>query len=183
MDSTKWLDYMDKFSDYLVETRKEMGERPNWDEFFMLTAILLGKLRGTCDRGFAGCVIAKGNQILTAGYAGAAKGLAHCDEAGHEMVTITREDGSSTSHCVRGVHAEQNAILQAAKEGISLEGSTLYVSMTPCDVCAKLIINAGIKRVVVLKKYHASRVAEADFKRLGIEMIVLDGTPQKYENE
>lgn len=183
MHSTKWLKYMDNFSDYLVETRKTLGERPNWDEFFMLTAILLGKLRGTCDRGYAGCVIAKGNQILTAGYAGAAKGLPHCDEDGHEMVSITRDDGSNSKHCVRGVHAEQNAILQAAKEGISLDGATLYVSMTPCDTCAKLIINAGIKRVVVLKRYHASRVAEEEFLHLGIEMVVMDGALQKYEGE
>lgn len=182
MSTTKWLEYIDTFSDYLVDVRKQLGERPNWDEFFMLTAILIGKLRSTCDRGFAGCVIAKDNQILTAGYAGAAKGLPHCDEVGHEMVTVTRENNIQSSHCVRGVHAEQNAIIQAAKEGICLSGSTIYVSMTPCDTCAKLIINAGIKRVVVLKKYHASKVAEEEFEKLGIEMIVLDGNPQKYEN-
>ena len=109
--------------------------------------------RATCDRGRSGCVIARDNQILVTGYVGSPKGLAHCDEIGHEMKKVVHDDGSVTKHCVRTTHAEQNAICQAAKLGVNIDCATLYCSMTPCYVCAKMLINAGIVRVVCAEEY------------------------------
>ncbi|WP_024470607.1 deoxycytidylate deaminase, partial [Treponema pedis] len=87
---------------------------------------------------------------------GAPTGLPHCDDVGHQLKKVQHEDGSVTQHCVRTVHAEQNAICQAAKRGISIDGATLYCKMTPCRTCAMLIINCGIVRVVAEKRYHDS---------------------------
>jgi len=131
-------------------------KRPSWDEYFIELSRTVAK-RATCDRGRSGCVIVKDNQILVTGYVGAPSGLPHCDEVGHKMKKMVHEDGSTTQHCVRTVHAEQNALCQAAKKGIAVEGATLYCKMTPCRTCAMLIINCGIKRVVCEKKYHDSK--------------------------
>jgi len=143
--------------------------RPSWDEYFMEIAHTVSK-RATCDRGRSGCVIVKEKQILVSGYVGSPNGLPHCDDVGHQMKKILHEDGSISEHCVRTVHAEQNAICQAAKRGIALDGSTLYCRMTPCRVCAMLIINCGIKRVVCEKKYHAGVESEEMFAKAGVEL-------------
>jgi dCMP deaminase len=156
--------------------------RPSWDEYFMEIARTVAK-RATCDRGRSGCVIAHDKQILVTGYVGAPTGLAHCDEVGHQMKKMVHEDGSITQHCVRTVHAEQNAITQAAKQGIAIAGSTLYCKMTPCRTCAMLIINCGIKRVVCEKKYHAGGDSEGMFEEAGIELIFLNEETEKYENQ
>jgi len=111
--------------------------RPSWDEYFLDVADTVAK-RATCDRGRSGCVIARGKQILVTGYVGSPTGLPHCDDVGHQMKKTIHEDGNVTNHCVRTVHAEQNAICQAAKLGIPLEGTTLYCRMTPCRTCAML---------------------------------------------
>lgn len=137
--------------------------------------------RATCGRGRSGCVIAKDNRILVTGYVGSPAGLPHCDEAGHQMKKMIHEDGSVTQHCVRTVHAEQNAICQAAKNGISIEGATLYCRMTPCRTCAMLIINCGIKRVVCQRKYHDSADSLSMFAQAGIEIIHLLDEVQQYE--
>jgi dCMP deaminase len=115
-------------------------------------------------------VIVKERQILVTGYVGSPVGLPHCDEVGHQMKKMLHEDGSISEHCVRTVHAEQNAICQAAKRGIALEGSALYCRMTPCRVCAMLIINCGIKRVVCEKKYHAGAESEEMFAKAGVQL-------------
>ncbi|MDR0540365.1 MAG: cell division protein DedD, partial [Spirochaetaceae bacterium] len=99
--------------------------RPSWDEYFMEVCDAISR-RATCDRGRSGAVIAKNNQILVTGYVGAPAGLPHCDEAGHQLKKMIHEDGTVTTHCVRTVHAEQNAICQAAKRGIAIDGATLY---------------------------------------------------------
>jgi dCMP deaminase len=96
---------------------------------------------------------------------------------------MTHEDGSVTNHCVRTVHAEQNAICQAAKIGVAVDGSTLYCKMTPCRTCAMLIISTGIKRVVAEKKYHAGGESETMFKEAGIELTYFDDSIEKYENQ
>ncbi|MBN1340212.1 MAG: cytidine/deoxycytidylate deaminase family protein, partial [Bacteroidales bacterium] len=124
--------------------------------------------RATCDRGRSGCVIVKDKQILVTGYVGSPRGLPHCDDVGHLLKKIIHEDGTISHHCVRTVHAEQNAICQAARLGIALEGSTLYCRMTPCRTCAMLIINCGIKRVVCEMKYHSAAESEAMFRDAGI---------------
>jgi dCMP deaminase len=156
--------------------------RPSWDEYFMEISRAVAS-RATCNRGRSGCVIAKNKQILVTGYVGSPKGLPHCDEIGHLMKKTIHEDGTITNHCVRTTHAEQNAICQAAKLGISIDGSTLYCKMTPCPVCAKMIINSGIKRVVSEKAYHASKETEDMFKLAGVELDILDKNIENYDNQ
>ncbi|MBU3668681.1 MAG: cell division protein DedD [Candidatus Taylorbacteria bacterium] len=161
--------------------KSKKDSRPTWDEYFMSLADVVGQ-RGTCDRGKSGCVIMKDKRILTTGYVGAPMGLPHCDEAGHEMHKVTHEDGTESMHCIRTVHAEQNAIVQAARIGISLEGSTLYCKMTPCYVCAKLIINSGIVRVVASKDYHAAKQTKRVFKQAKIKLEILNKEVETYAN-
>ena len=139
--------------------------------------------RATCDRGRNGCVIARDKQILVTGYVGSPKGLKHCDEVGHQMKTMIHEDGSQSQHCVRTTHAEQNAIVQAAKLGIAIDGATLYCKMSPCSTCAKMIINAGIKRVVCEKKYHKGQESEEMFKCAGIEMTFFNDEIENYAKQ
>jgi dCMP deaminase len=147
---------------------KQQYHRPSWDEYFLKVMEIVGS-RGTCDRGRSGCVIAKNNRVICTGYVGAPSGLPHCDEAGHEMHTVTNVDGSQSRHCIRTTHAEQNAICQAAKFGVALEGATLYCKMTPCYVCAKMIINSGIKRVVCAQDYHAGGRSKEIFAAAGVQ--------------
>lgn len=139
--------------------------------------------RATCDRGRSGCVIARNKQILVTGYVGAAAGLPHCDEVGHQMKTVTHEDGKQTQHCVRTTHAEQNAIVQAAKLGVAIESATLYCKMTPCAVCAKMMINAGLKRVVCEKRYHAGGESEDMFRKVGMELDYFNDEVEAYANQ
>ena len=153
--------------------------RPTWDEYFMEVMDSVSK-RATCDRGRSGCVIAKGGQILATGYVGSPIGLPHCDDVGHQMKKVLHDDGRITEHCVRTVHAEQNAICQAAKLGISIDHATLYCRMTPCRTCAMLIINCGIKRVVVERKYHAGQESEQMFKDAGVQLVIIHDEVQKY---
>lgn len=155
-------------------------QRPSWDEYFMEICDTVAK-RATCDRGRSGCIIAKDNRILVTGYVGSPAGLPHCDEVGHQLKKMIHEDGSVTQHCVRTVHAEQNAICQAAKNGISIEGATLYCRMTPCRTCAMLIINCGIKRVVCQRRYHDSADSLAMFAQAGVEITHLIDEVQEYD--
>ena len=155
--------------------------RPSWDEYFMEICRTVAK-RATCDRGRSGCVITKDNRLLVTGYVGAPAGLPHCDEAGHKFKQVVHEDGSVTNHCMRTVHAEQNAICQAAKNVISIAGGTLYCKMTPCRTCAMLIINCGIRRVVCEKRYHDSADSLEMFQAAGVHITHLLDETQRYEN-
>ena len=159
-----------------------MYRRPTWDEYFMELANTASK-RATCDRGRSGCVIVKDRQLLVTGYVGAPSGLPHCDEVGHLFRKTIEEDGRVTTHCVRTVHAEQNAICQAARRGISLDGATLYCRMTPCRTCAMLIINCGIKRVVCERKYHAGKESEELFAQAGVQIEFFYDEVQQYANQ
>ena len=156
--------------------------RPSWDEYFMDLTSTVAR-RATCDRGRSGCVIVRDKQVLVTGYVGSPKGLPHCDEVGHLFKKVIHEDGNITNHCMRTVHAEQNAITQAARRGIGLDGSTLYCKMTPCRTCAMLIINCGIIRVVCEKKYHAGAESEEMFKQAGIQLEYFNEEIEKYENQ
>ena len=156
--------------------------RPSWDEYFMEVCRAIAK-RATCDRGRSGCVIAKDHQLLVTGYVGSPRGLPHCDEVGHLFKTMQHEDGSQTKHCMRTVHAEQNAICQAARRGISIDGATLYCKMTPCRTCAMLIISCGIVRVVAEKRYHDENDTIKMFKDAGIILEHLSDSMEKYENQ
>lgn len=155
--------------------------RPSWDEYFMNIAELAGT-RGTCDRGRSGCLIVRDRRILNTGYVGSPIGLSHCDEIGHEMHTIVSEDGVTSRHCIRTSHAELNAIANAARLGIALEGATLYCHMTPCYTCAKVIINSGIKRVVARMDYHAGQRSKETFDEAGIVYELLNNKVQKYKD-
>lgn len=165
-----------------MEQNEQKYTRPSWDEYFMEVAKAVAK-RATCDRGRSGCVIARDRQILVTGYVGSPKGLPHCDEVGHQMKVTMHEDGHQTQHCVRTAHAEQNAIVQAAKLGVAIDDATMYCKMTPCSVCAKMIINAGIKRIVCEKKYHAGGDSEEMFRQAGIELNYFDETIEHYEKQ
>ena len=156
--------------------------RPTWDEYFMEIAHTVSK-RATCDRGRSGCVIVRDKQILVTGFVGSPIGLPHCDDVGHQFKKMIHEDGTITQHCVRTVHAEQNAICQAAKLGIALNGGTLYCRMTPCRTCAMLIINCGIKRVVCEKKYHAGQESEEMFEQAGIQLEYFSEEILKYDKQ
>jgi dCMP deaminase len=156
--------------------------RPSWDEYFIEVSRAVAK-RATCDRGRSGCVIVREKRILTTGYVGAPAGLPHCDEVGHQMKSVTHEDDTVTQHCVRTNHAEENAITQAARFGIPLEGATIYCKMTPCYTCGKMIINAGIKRVVAENDYHASKDTKKIFAQAGIELEIMNKDVEKYEKQ
>lgn len=139
--------------------------------------------RATCNRGRSGCVIARDRQLLVTGYVGSPVGLPHCDQVGHLMKKVIHvdENNRETEHCVRTVHAEQNAICQAARRGVALEGATLYCRMTPCRTCAMLIINCGIVRVVCERKYHAGQESEQMFNDAGIQLDYFHEELQAYE--
>src|SRR5210317_438153 len=165
-----------------MSDNQEKYIRPTWDEYFMEVARAIAK-RATCDRGRSGCVIARNKQLLVTGYVGSPIGLPHCDDVGHLMKKVIHDDDSISQHCMRTVHAEQNAICQAAKLGVALEGATVYCKMTPCRTCAMLIINSGITRVVAEKKYHQGAESEEMFRVAGVKLEYFEEVIEKYENQ
>lgn len=165
-----------------TKSKKSKHKRPSWDEYF--TEIMVAaNSRATCDRGRASCVFVKDRQILVTGYVGSPVGFPHCDDVGHQMKKLIHEDGHITEHCVRTVHAEQAALCQAAKRGVSLEGATVYVNMTPCRTCAMLLINCGIKRVYAVRKYHAGKESEAMFRKAKIKLDYKFKDTVKYKHQ
>jgi len=153
--------------------------RPSWDEYFLEMIETVAK-RASCDRGRSGCVIVRENRILTSGYVGSPPGLDHCDDVGHLMKKVIDDDGQTRDHCMRTIHAEQNAICQAARHGISLAGATLYCKMEPCRVCAMMIISVGITRVVALRRYHAAQESREMFVRAGIQLDIVEDVVEAY---
>ena len=156
--------------------------RPSWDEYFMSIAELVGS-RATCGRGRSGCVIVRDKRILVTGYVGSPAGISHCDEVGHEMHKVINDDATQSEHCVRTAHAEQNAIAQAAKLGISIDGATLYCHMTPCYTCAKMIINSGIKKVISLKDYHRGHRSKEVFMGSGVKFSLITNHIEDYASD
>lgn len=157
-----------------IESRKI-----SWDAYF------LNQLEGiaakaTCDRGRSGALIARDKRQLTTGYVGSPVGLPHCDEEGHLFEMRYNSEGTSSKHCIRTTHAEANAIAQAAKAGISINGATLYCKMVPCRDCAKLIINSGIKKVVAAKDYQRSELTKEWFDSAKIDLVIIDTKIEKY---
>mgnify|MGYP006116556825 FL=1 len=139
------------------------GERVSWGTYFMNIAKEVAT-RSTCDRKYVGAVIVREKTILSTGYNGSIKGLPHCDEAGHEVVD---------DHCIRTTHAEANAIVQAAKNGVEINKSDIYVTASPCYNCFKLIANAGIKTIYYGEFYREDRILE-HAKEAGIELVSLE---------
>ena len=140
---------------------------PDWDSYFMEIAYVVAK-RSTCLRRQIGALLVKDKHILATGYNGAPSGLAHCGEVGCLREQLGVPSGERHELC-RALHAEQNAIIQAAVQGISVAGSTLYCTTSPCSLCAKMLINAGVKRVVFDGVYPDER-AMAFFKEAGVEV-------------
>ncbi|MEA5091296.1 tRNA-specific adenosine deaminase [bioreactor metagenome] len=145
-------------------------ERPDWDSYFMEIAQIVSK-RSTCLRRAVGAVLVKDKQILATGYNGTPKGLPHCEEVGCLREQLNVPSGQMHELC-RGIHAEQNSVIQAAVNGVSISGSTLYCTHQPCVVCSKILINAGIKRIVYANPYPDKLAAEMMHEAGNIEMIV-----------
>lgn len=126
------------------------NKRISWEKYFINIALEVAK-RSTCDRKNVGAVIIRDKTILSTGYNGSIRGLPHCDEVGHEMVN---------NHCVRTTHAEANAIVQAAKNGVKIDKSEIFVTASPCYDCFKLITNAGIQKIYYLEFYRDERIIQ-----------------------
>ncbi|MCH8011808.1 MAG: cytidine/deoxycytidylate deaminase family protein [Candidatus Marinimicrobia bacterium] len=138
-------------------------KRVSWEQYFMNIA-QEASTRATCDRKHIGAVITRDKTILSTGYNGSIRGLPHCDEAGHEM-----ENG----HCIRTIHAEANAIVQAARIGVNIDGGEIFVTASPCYNCFKMIANAGIRKIYFGEFYRDERIKKhAD--ELGIELVHLE---------
>jgi dCMP deaminase len=137
-------------------------QRVSWDHYFMAIAEQVAT-RSTCDRKNVGAVIVRDKTILSTGYNGSLRGAPHCSEAGHDM-----ENG----HCVRTVHAEANAVAQAAKNGVMVNGSDIYVTASPCLTCFKLVANCGIRRVFYKEFYRDERITEYA-KEAGVELVYM----------
>ncbi|HBR14857.1 MAG TPA: dCMP deaminase [Candidatus Omnitrophica bacterium] len=136
-----------------------MKKRPDWDEYFLKLAMLASE-RATCPRMHCGCVLVKNKDVIATGYNGSIPGDLHCEDVGCLVMD---------NHCVRTVHAEMNAVVQAAKRGHAVEGATAYVTNMPCTTCAKALITAGIKRVVVFSDYHDTLAVEF-FTKAGVKI-------------
>ena len=139
--------------------------RAGWDPYFMQIAQVVAT-RATCDRKHVGALLVRDRMILSTGYNGAIRGMPHCDEVGHLM-----ENG----HCVATIHAEANAILQAAKNGVRIDGAHIYTTASPCWPCFKLIANAGLARIVYGEFYRDDRMFTVA-QKLGIELVEVGAT-------
>lgn len=138
-------------------------ERASWDEYFMKIAREVST-RSTCDRKFVGSVIVREKMLLSTGYNGSIRGMPHCSEVGHMM---------ENDHCVATIHAEANAIIQAARNGVNINEATIYVTASPCWICFKMIANSGIKRICFGEFYRDQRIFDVA-KTLGIELLKID---------
>lgn len=144
----------------LSPSARPASERPGWDEYFMDIARTVAT-RATCPRASVGAVLTRDRRILTTGYNGAPRGVAHCTDAGCLIV-----DG----HCLRATHAEANAIVQGALHGVGIAGATAYCTHQPCSGCSKLLISAGVVRIVYADAYP-DPVAQALLNEAGVELV------------
>ena len=148
-----------------------MSNRPTWDEYFMEMAEL-ARQRSTCLRRGVGAVIVKDNRVIATGYNGVPKGIRHCEETGCLRQQLNVPSGKMHELC-RGLHAEQNAIIQAAVLGQSVDGGSIYITHQPCAICSKMIINAGISRIVVREGYPDD-LARDILDEAGLKVVTLD---------
>ena len=154
------------------------NQRPSWEDYFMDIATLVAK-RSTCLRRSVGAIIVKDKRILSTGYNGAPSGVRHCEEVGCLRETLGIESGKMHELC-RGIHAEQNAIIQAAYHGVSLKGASVFCTNLPCSICAKMIINAGIRKIYYRSGY-ADELSQDMINEAKIELIHLDAKQQGEE--
>ncbi len=146
-------------------TEKRLG----WHEYFMSVAHLISR-RATCTRGHIGAVIVRDHSILSTGYNGAPSGLPHCNETNCRIYRSTHPDGTVEENCVNTIHAEINAIAQAAKHGVSISDSDIYITASPCIHCLKVLINVGIKTIYYDKPYKIEHIAEL-LRLSGIRLV------------
>lgn len=139
------------------------NKRPLWDEYFLKLAMLASE-RATCPRMHCGCVLVKDRFVLSTGYNGSLPGQPHCEDAGCLIVD---------NHCVRTNHAEINALVQATRHGVSVVGATAYITNMSCTTCAKALIAAGIKRVVVFSDFHDT-LATQFYNKSGVEIVKME---------
>ncbi len=151
-------------------SKRNAEKRPSWDIYFLDIAHLVAT-RSTCLRRQVGTVVVKNKQILATGYNGAPMGITHCDETGCLREKLRVPSGQRHELC-RALHAEQNAFLQAARHGVNLDGATLYITVQPCAICAKMIINAGIKKVVIDGNYP-DEMAVGFLREGKVNMVVI----------
>lgn len=149
---------------------KEESNRPSWETYFMDIAMLVAK-RSTCIRRSVGAVIVKDKRILSTGYNGAPSGVRHCIETGCLREKLNVPSGERHELC-RGIHAEQNAIIQAAYHGVSIKGASLFCTNLPCSICAKMIINAGIVTIYYQTGY-ADQMSSDMMKEAGVDVLQL----------
>lgn len=154
--------------------------RPSWDNYF-LELVDQVATRATCDRGKSGCVVVRDKRIICTGYVGSPSGMPHCDDVGHDFKQVIDDDGTARQHCVRTVHAEQNALVQAARYGLPLEGTTIYCSMEPCRVCAMLIASSGVSRVVARRRYHAGGDTAEILSSASVELVIVEDVVERYD--
>lgn len=146
--------------------------RPDWDHYFMEITQVVAK-RSTCLRRKVGAILVKDKRILATGYNGAPSGLPHCSTVGCMREEMSIPSGQRHELC-RGLHAEQNAIIQAALAGVSISGSTLYSTLFPCTLCAKMLINAQIKEIVFVSDYEGDVLSRELLKSAGIIIRHMD---------
>lgn len=151
---------------------EKSSHRPSWDNYFLKLAMLVSE-RATCPRMHCGCVLVRDKRILSTGYNGSIPGDVHCEDVGCYVVD---------NHCIRTIHAEMNAILQCSSHGISTEGATAYVTNMPCTNCAKALIAAKIKEIVIFSDYHDT-LAEEFFSNAGVLLrrLEIPGTIINYD--
>lgn len=163
---------MNSSSDFLTDSpRDPSNQRPSWNEYFMGITDLVAS-RATCTRRKVGAVLVKEKRLLCSGYNGAPAKVPHCRETGCLREQLNVPSGEKHELC-RGVHAEQNAIIQAAFHGISVNGSVLYCTNQPCSICAKMIINAGIKKVYYRDGYDDPLSLEM-FDQANVDLVQLN---------
>ncbi|NNG02314.1 MAG: cytidine deaminase [Desulfobacteraceae bacterium] len=149
----------------------ELQDRPSWNQYFMDIATLVAK-RSTCKRRAVGAVIVKDKRVLSTGYNGAPSRIRHCAEVGCLREQMDVPSGERHELC-RGIHAEQNAIIQAAYHGASINGASVFCTNLPCSICAKMIINAGIERIYYESGY-ADSMSEEMLAEAGVQLIKLE---------
>jgi dCMP deaminase len=147
----------------------------DWDQYFMQVCRVVAH-RSTCTRAAVGAVIVKDRTILATGYNGSPAGMPHCTEVGCLVYTSTDPDGRLEENCFRTIHAEINAIAQAAKNGVSITGSAIYITHSPCVHCLKVLVNVGIRRICFEKPYKLERVQElVDGGNLEMVTVQMEG--------
>lgn len=148
------------------------SKRPSWDEYFLKLAMLVSE-RATCPRMHCGCVLVKDKRILSTGYNGSIPGDVHCEDDGCYIVD---------NHCIRTIHAEMNALLQCSVHGVSTQGATAYVTNMPCTNCAKSLVTAGIKEIVIFSDYHNTQAEEfLAIAKVPIRRLQMPSTEVNYD--